>query len=335
MACAAACLAIGCGGAAEQPYTTLLTNVAPLFLTVDDTNVMWWNRGGSGDGPVERVPKDDITAARIQVLGPGSQPAGAGGATFTITSDFVSADTTVTLLRYTGPDQVTPIATVPGYGQFVVADADDVYFEGFEFGIEMTTIWAQPVDGSPIRMVTQDAHGQPQFMVIDGGDLYWTADATRSTIADPGVGCYLMKVSTAGGAAQVVRAAPFMIQPFAVDATGVYFFVNDDAQYQPISQTLFSSDRDGGAVVQLASLKRPGFIGTASDIAADGDDLYWTEAFDRLQRMSKTGGAVTTIATAPLLTGVAVDATTLYFSSWANTSHTTSEGALMKMPKTH
>ena len=328
-ACAVTWLAVGCGGASELPYTVLLTNVAPGALTVDDANVIWWNYQNVGDGLVERVPKSEIDASHVEVLGPGTQPAGAGGAVFTTTAD----DTSVTLLRYTGPGQVTTMATVAGYGRFVAADGDNVYFEAFEFGSEITTIWAQPLDGTPLRMVTQDAHGQPYALVIDGGELFWSVDATRSTLAEAGVGSRLVKVSTAGGSAQVVHAAPFMINPLAVDASGIFFFVNDDAQFLTSSQTLFSTDRNGGALVQLASLARDGYFEGANALATDGNDLYWPTLSDRIQRMPKTGGPIATLTTVQSLKTLALDADAIYFSAWNGTSAAASNGTLMRMPK--
>jgi hypothetical protein len=323
---AAASLAAGCSSdaGASRFITILLTNVAPQFMAVDATGITWWERQGSGDGRVERVPKMDVAAARIDVLGPGFQPVTVRGVVYTTTTDTTS----ISLVRYTGPDQATTIVTLPGYGSRIAADDTNVYFSSFDFPTYTTRIWAYPLDGSPLRMLAEDAHGQPFPLIVDRGEVYWTADTTRSNVPEPGVGCVMLKVSTAGGAATVVNSSRFLIDSLALDAGRVYFIANDDDQHAPHSTTLFSSGRQGGDVVQLASFDR------AMSLAVDDANLYWTEPLaGRVRQMPKTGGPIVTLAQVKAPNALALDATSIYWSTWTLTSETTSEGAIMMTPK--
>jgi hypothetical protein len=59
-----ACVTAGCSSDGGRPVTVLLAKIEPMFLAVGDAGITWWNRPGSGDGPVERVPKADPTPLR-------------------------------------------------------------------------------------------------------------------------------------------------------------------------------------------------------------------------------------------------------------------------------
>ncbi len=151
-------------------------------------------------------------------------------------------------------------------------------------------------------------------LAVDGTTVYWSDDSVGE-VQGPGSLKPATRVNSipgGGGAVSTVVVAPDIHTPqsIAVDATNVYLSLTVSP-----GTVLQSFPLGGGAAVTLAMV---GF--DSNGIAAvplpavkgqNARDLYWSAG--KLWRVPVSGGPLTTIA--PLSNSVAVDATTVYWST--------------------
>jgi hypothetical protein len=176
------------------------------------------------------------------------------------------------------------------------------------------------VDGTNVYWTTVDsvrtvpaAGGTPSTLVsglfnasaiaVDGNSVYFTTNSpVRGTV---------MKVSKAGGSPITLASGQASPSGLAVDGVNVYWATFD-------GQTIMQVPADGGTAITLAS----GGAGFPSEVAVSGGYVYWTDQLDVSRAIVGSGGA--TILTADVGSALAVDASSVYFVTFA--------GTIMKMP---
>ncbi|MBC8133799.1 MAG: hypothetical protein H7X95_12515 [Deltaproteobacteria bacterium] len=327
MVWALVCLAGGCDDDLRSTET-LLTGVAPAFLSVDDVFLYWSELDGGRSGPIKHVPKDNVHPATVKILGDGYAPVAVQGFVYATTTD----DATLSLHRYAASQARLTVGSFQGFGSRLATDGENVYFSTFAFPTAVSQIWVQPGDGSRARLLVADAHGQAGNLVAGGGEVYWTGDATRSTVPyGEKVGGVIRKVSSSGGAAVTVFESPFRLGALALDQQNL-FFVTDEAEAVTLANGVFASQfrrkimklvRQSGAIVPLVTTGHP------SGLATDGAHVYWSDAAQgTVQRIPVGGGAVLTVAAVNDPRFVALDADYVYFTT-ANSS----TGSILRQPK--
>jgi hypothetical protein len=324
----AAVVVAGCDdGASAPPFETLAARVAPLFLSVDDTSVYWSETTVSAyGGPLKRFNKDSTPVLGVETIGVGYQPLVVGHVVYTTTSSI----STLSLTRYTAPGQASALGDFSGFGSRLATDGENVYFSTYDFSTSTTTIWAQPVNGSPARMLVQDGHGQPNELVAGDGELYWIADPTRGSVASTaGEFGTIMKVAVSGGSAIPVLESPTVVDTLALDADQLYFVVDNPGGSPSTAkpdQTLAKLDRRTGDIAAVTDTR------AANSLRLDGGYLYWADAVTGVRRVPAAGGQAETLVEMSGVNFVATDADHVYWSTWRGPT-ASPEGAVMRKLK--
>lgn len=128
-------------------------------------------------------------------------------------------------------------------------------------------------------------------IATDGINVYWLENTLPASI---------FRVPVGGGAISQVTFNLPASTGLAVDSTSLYWLEGTSVRKMP---------KAGGAIATIGTA-------TAQSIATDGVRLFFTNsAANNIRTMPVAGGALSTLHTAaPSLTGVAVDATSVYWS---------------------
>ena len=281
--------------------------ISPYTIALDSTSVYWTNWTYNGyEGTVMKVPiggGNTVTLAAglgnangIAVDGSGVYFAGAmqddsGASLFKVGLDGGTAR------RLAAAFMNDPFAVGPS----------GVYGTGGDGGgLTIVTVpleggTAMPLVPSSALVQTASSYG----IAVDAHNVYWTffGDPTTVRKAPLGGGVPVTLATTAGPGYGI-----------AVDATHVYFGTGAAVMKVPI---------DGGTLATLAD-------STGQGIALDDSYLYFTDWQSSVKKVSKSGGAVITLAagqTRPL--GIAVDANSVY---WGNSgTDGNSDGSVMRL----
>ena len=148
--------------------------------------------------------------------------------------------------------------------------------------------------GGMCQPITLTTASHPDRLAVDGTTVYWTEPST------------VRKISKAGGSPFTVTS---IVGPsdIAVDVTNVYF----TRWYTPgpLMGALMKVPLAGGAAVELYSNQN-----MPSAFAIDATDAYINSNGGILARIPLGGGAAQYLNTAAGLTGIAVDASDIYFA---------------------
>jgi hypothetical protein len=157
------------------------------------------------------------------------------------------------------------------------------------------------LDGGSIATL---ASGQdvPFGIAMNDSNVYWSAHGTIATIP------------LDGGSATTLVSGPLPKNPFGLALDGVNVYWTDYG-----SGTVMSVPQAGGAAVTLASGRLH-----PSAVAVDDSNVYWLDS-DAVMTVPSSGGSPTTLSTSTGGLGIAVDATSLYW--------TTVSGVLKLTPK--
>jgi hypothetical protein len=211
------------------------------------------------------------------------------------------------------------------------------------------------------------ASGQsgPEAIAVDSTSVYWVNQGTAGSLYNDG---NVMKVSLAGGAVTTLASVQDGPWGIAIDPMNVYWTNTAAGTGPPTSvmsvpltggtpTTLASGQLDTEGLVTVSSslywlsytgvIQYPGGGGTSKTlaqiaapdqanfgyIAADGENLYFFDGADNLERVQLSGGTTTTLASADGTTyGIAVDARNVYWAVGGTAAANYRDGAIMSVP---
>ncbi|MGH7436223.1 MAG: hypothetical protein ACRENE_11165 [Polyangiaceae bacterium] len=194
------------------------------------------------------------------------------------------------------------------------------------------------IDGSPYTATEEG--GTPAY----GGISIQRPDAGASILSDvdggPTLSLCLGTVNRmpAGGGEETVLATaggPSSVGPIALDARSIYWGTG--------SYGIAKASKTGGPPVDLAVTPGPTsstYFGYITAIVADGENVYWLQqsaapdTSDGDVMMAPAGGGPSTIIASGQtnLSGLAIDATSVYWTSTGTSSHCNTDGTVMKAP---
>jgi hypothetical protein len=183
---------------------------------------------------------------------------------------------------------VAPVALASGENAAQLAiDATNVYWTNYQDGLVRKIAIG---GGSPQTIASGQAG--PTTIAVDTTSVYWTDHATTD------IGS-VMKVPLGGGTPVVLASNQQMPYGIAVDTTNVYW-----AAYE----TLMAVPLGGGTPATLVTAQQPIYAFTI-----DSTELYWS-SYGTLSKVALTGGTPVSLAAVQTAAGIAVDATSLYWT---------------------
>lgn len=150
------------------------------------------------------------------------------------------------------------------------------------------------------------ALNNPSFLAIDGGNLYF-ADNTASD----GI---IKTVSQNGGSVATLYTGAVLPESGGYRCIG-YLQAEGGTVYGHYGSydnlKIFSGPESGGALTTLVSIRGGGLIGVI------GNDLYFSMGFSSLNKMPKSGGASSQVASGYFIRGTAFDPEAIYFVDYS------------------
>ena len=280
-----------CNGNVCDAVTLAFGQQSPIGLTIDSNFVYWVD---SAAGTVMKVSKSG--SGLLQLNGTTSTPrarAIAVDATnvYWVTDDVGGGSGDVWKAPI-GGGAGTRLATNQGPVVSVAIDATFVYYTNFDGGVlNGGVVRKVPISGGGAPVVLASGINQANGIAVAQTTLYWTVAGDGTVIAQTGS----MQTTIASIGAS-------MPGPIVVSSTWVLWAGRGDGK-------LYKSSIFGGATNPLASGQ-----GSASGIATDGADLYWT-GYSGVGKVPIGGGTVTILyyVVSTLQAGIAVDGTDVYF----------------------
>jgi hypothetical protein len=308
-----ACVA-SCGD--DQGGQTLLTGIAPGFLSVDETSFYWKdvNTTTSFHTPIHRVSKQSPTRDAIEDLGDGAEPVVVGGVLYAA----VVQGKTRTVAAFRAPGAVTTIGEL-GAGAICcgsAADSTNFYYSMYtqapnDPGRRFSKIWAQPLTGGAPVLVATDDTGQTYEIAAAGGELFWTADLS-ATFATPGA-----KVAGAVWRATLTNALPVLMfqaptLPAALVSGGpfVYWVATALVPGGGTEEELIQLDRADQSQRVLAVTTQ------VSQLAADQSGVVWREEAGDVFEVRVADGTRRQLGRVPNGVSMALDAQFAYVGTF-------------------
>jgi hypothetical protein len=190
------------------------------------------------------------------------------------------------------------------------------------------TVMSEPETGGPITTIAIN-QDWPYAIAVDDSNVYWTNyDSQYAPGGGSGTSGTVMKQPLTGGGTPIALATGLQgPTAIAVDATNVYFAqsVGGTIKSVPIAST------GSGPVTVLATLQTPYGIAVQSNV------VYWTNysgtsgangnSYASIMSVSNSGtgtpATLTTATNAEGAYGIAVNATTIFFTAQNNTGTAT------------
>ncbi len=200
------------------------------------------------------------------------------------------------------PPPIEPIVLASGHVAYALAiDATHVYWTAGTEG----EVWRAPKCGGDAELLAQDEIN-PDEIAVDDAHVYWVEKHTEGTIR---------RAPKGGGPATTFVDLGEQAEGLALDATHVYWVLTT-----------------GGIGRALKSNGAPELVaGTPMGNAVALDDAYvYVSQYLEIARAPKQGGALATVTTGTNGSAtLAVDATSVFWSSWLSGS----DGRVSRAPK--
>ena len=311
-----------CSGAcwsAPRLVAVACSQLQPIALAVDSTNVYWVNEGGSiVKAPLAGGPP--ITLASGQ---PNPQAIAIDSTNvYWVTNVTGVAQNAVLKMPLHGGAISTLATGLDPRG--IAVDTTSVYWtDGTRGG---GRVWKVPISGvpdggSPTLIATAKRPAGPTSILVDSSSVYWTEVPTS------GAGTVL-KAPLDGGTAQTLASGQFPIA-MAVDGTSLYW-TNEWGGGGSVTKVPVS----GGTPVTIATGILP------SGIAVDSTGVYWGDTSAGTVNVIPLDGGASTPIVRPILSvggtsncggpvAVAVDSTSVYWTF--QNGYPSVAGQVMKM----
>jgi hypothetical protein len=167
-----------------------------------------------------------------------------------------------------------------------------------------TFILEASIGGGAATTLASEPTFIPVGLAVNATHVVWTTEGTEGTAAGT-----VVTVPLAGGTATTLAANQGGLIALAVDATSVYW--KDD-------QSVLKAPLAGGAISTLCTLSSS-TAGASFNMAVDATNVYWTGrngTAGTLMKVPVGGGTATTLATSSsMFSAMAIDATSVYVAS--------------------
>jgi hypothetical protein len=303
-------------GGDTAELTVLASGQRSPFNIALDANAVYWSNWGSRGGTA------DVSVAKVSIHGGAVTPlatglAGASGVGLDGTSVYFVAASSNSFGLMSVPltgGRPRPLAT--GFTNDPIAiGLTRVFGSGSLSGVDFTVLSA-PLGGGTATPVVPASSLQQTFttygIAVDGSSVYWI------TFTDPAL---VMEAPLDSGAPTTLAKAPGGGRGLAVDAKYVYFGTGTVLMKVPLT---------GGTPTMLAPVAGIGIAIDDTSVYVTDDYINGPGATGTVKKVSKAGGEPTTLATGlERPWGIAVDATSVYWSNGGSQSDAT--GTIMKL----
>jgi hypothetical protein len=198
--------------------------------------------------------------------------------------------TSILSIAKDGSDPVTLAPTVSASS--IAIDATNLYY------YSTVSIDSIPLGGGTPTMLAMPAASGTGAIAVDATDLYWVGSGSLS------------KVSLAGGTPLVLTTGTVGVNTIALDANYVYF---------AYSSTVYRTPLAGGSMTTVGSAST-----TVLDVAVDASSVYYAAGL--IGAFAMDGSTNETLATASLPQRIATDTDSVYFFDGSSLSKVSKSG---------
>ncbi|HTQ44696.1 MAG TPA: hypothetical protein VMI75_18170 [Polyangiaceae bacterium] len=278
---------MSCGSGNGTPVV-LATGPHPMTsLAVDATNVYWVDLLGS----VMKVSKCGGVPTTLATAGTAGSGGGSAGLAVDSTRAYWADDPGDVLAVPLSGGTPTTLATDTPQVMGLAVGGSDLYW------VRPFVVESIPVQGGALATLGMPGAITQGPPAVDDTSIYWVGDGIFSMLRT-------------GGAVTTLAAMPF-VRGLAIDDANVYWCASSLS-----NAPIMSTPKAGGISVTLATDQSGAFA-----FAVDGLNVYWTDpARNLVMKVPIAGGVPVTVASAPMLTGIVLDDTSVYWAQYTNTS---------------